>query len=89
LVEFFQEKGVDVSIVSPYEARYCSLLLKHTDVPIYYIVDQESVLSAENEKPPMSTDAHKGLFRMDYSYYTKHVKISKRVMKGNIKQMDY
>ena len=52
MVEFFKEKSVDTHIVSPYAPQFCSLLLKRTDAPIYYLVEKKHVLMKENEKAP-------------------------------------
>ncbi len=52
LIEFFKEKNVKASVISPYEPRFCSLLLKRTDVSILYIVDKKKALEVKNEKTP-------------------------------------
>ena len=37
-------------LMSPYGARYCSVLLKRTDVKISYLEDQQAVLEADDYK---------------------------------------
>jgi len=69
LVKFLMSRQKITAIVSPYETKKCSVLLKRTDVKIAYIADKktilESILPTEKKKPPMRTESHKGLFRKD------------------------
>lgn len=65
LVKFLISKQKMVAVVSPYETKRCSVLLKRTDVKISYIADQKTILDAEKKKPPMRTEPHKGLLRRD------------------------
>ncbi len=51
VVKFFKEKGVDVSVVSPYEPRFCSKLIRKTRVPIYYINDKRKNLESKKKDP--------------------------------------
>ncbi|MBI2443843.1 MAG: NYN domain-containing protein [Candidatus Magasanikbacteria bacterium] len=52
LVAFLGEKQKIQVILSPYETRRCSILLKRTGVAIAYINDQKTVLQAQKEKTP-------------------------------------
>src|SRR3989344_5400564 len=47
LVSFLIEKGKMLAVLSPYETRKCSVLLKRTSVPIAYISDQKAILQAQ------------------------------------------
>ena len=44
LVKFLKEKNKIEFILSPYETKKCSVLLKRTGVKIAYISDQENIL---------------------------------------------
>ena len=44
LVKFLKEKNKIEFILSPYETKKCSILLKRTGVKIAYIFDQKSIL---------------------------------------------
>lgn len=44
LVKFLKEKNKIEFIISPYETKKCSVLLKRTGVKIAYISDQENIL---------------------------------------------
>lgn len=46
LVRFLQEKKKFIGVVSPATAEKCSLLLKRTGTPIFYLNDQKSLLKA-------------------------------------------
>ncbi len=52
LVSFLIEKKKIKTVLSPYETKKCSILLKRTNVPIAYIGDQKSILRATNKKAP-------------------------------------
>jgi len=47
LVSFLIEKKKMLVVLSPYETKKCSVLLKRTGVPIAYISDQKSVLQTQ------------------------------------------
>ncbi|MFH1170230.1 MAG: NYN domain-containing protein [Candidatus Vogelbacteria bacterium] len=47
LVSFLIEKEKMLVVLSPYETKKCSVLLKRTGVPIAYISDQKSVLQIQ------------------------------------------
>lgn len=47
LVKFLKEKNKIECILSPYETKKCSILLKRTEVKIAYICDQKSILEKE------------------------------------------
>jgi len=49
LVKFLKEKNKIDCILSPYNTKKCSILLKRTDVKISYISEQENILK---EKAP-------------------------------------
>ncbi len=63
LVKFLITKGKMEAVVSPYETKKCSVLLKRTGVKIAYIKDQKTILQAQKEKAPDVDEPHKGLFR--------------------------
>lgn len=65
LVKFLMSKNKIDTVVSPYETKKCSILLKRTGVKISYINDQKSILEAQKEKAPDVDEPHKGLFRKD------------------------
>lgn len=44
LVKFLISKQKMIAVVSPYETKKCSVLLKRTDVKIAYIADQKTIL---------------------------------------------
>ncbi|MHB8913549.1 MAG: NYN domain-containing protein [Minisyncoccota bacterium] len=44
LVKFLLTKGKMLTVISPYETRKCSVLLKRTGVKISYIADQKKIL---------------------------------------------
>ncbi len=46
LVSFLIEKRKMLSVLSPYETKKCSVLLKRTGVSIAYISDQKAILQA-------------------------------------------
>jgi uncharacterized LabA/DUF88 family protein len=59
LVKLLIEKKKMEVLISPYGARYCSVLLKRSNVKIIYLEDQKTVLEidgtdiiAENKKAP-------------------------------------
>ncbi len=52
LVKFLIGKQKMTAVVSPYETKKCSVLLKRTDVKISYISDQKTILELEKEKAP-------------------------------------
>lgn len=53
LVKFLISKQKMNAVVSPYETKKCSVLLKRTDVKISYIANQRTtLLEAKNEKAP-------------------------------------
>ena len=51
LVKFLQESKRILSILSPYQAEKCSILLKRTGVSISYLSEQKYILS-KNKKAP-------------------------------------
>ncbi|MDO8579565.1 MAG: NYN domain-containing protein, partial [bacterium] len=63
LVKFLIRKNKIETVVSPYETKKCSVLLKKTGVKIAYITDQMSILKTPNKKAPDVDEPHKGLFR--------------------------
>ncbi len=63
LVKFLIEKEKMMVVLSPYETKKCSVLLKRTGVKIAYITDQRSVL--QKEKAPNVDGPHQGLSRKD------------------------
>lgn len=65
LVKFLITRGKIETIVSPYETKKCSVLLKRTGVKIAYITDKKTILQAQKEKAPDADEPHKGLFRKD------------------------
>lgn len=52
LVKFLINKNKIDTVISPYETKKCSVLLKRTNVKIAYITDQRSVLETQKEKAP-------------------------------------
>ncbi len=58
LVKFLIEKGKIGTILSPYETKKCSILLKRTGVKIAYISDQKGVL--QKEKAPNADETASG-----------------------------
>ena len=46
LVKFLLAKGKMLAVISPYETRKCSVLLKRTGVKISYIKDQKNILQS-------------------------------------------
>jgi uncharacterized LabA/DUF88 family protein len=52
LVKFLISKNKIEAVISPYETKKCSVLLKRTDVKIAYITDQKTILEAQKEKAP-------------------------------------
>jgi len=48
LVKFLKEKNKIGFILSPYETKKCSILLKRTGVKISYISDQKNILKKED-----------------------------------------
>jgi uncharacterized LabA/DUF88 family protein len=52
LVTFLIEKKKIQTVLSPYNTKKCSILLKRTGVSISYILDQKSVLEVRKEKAP-------------------------------------
>jgi len=65
LVKFLMSKNKINTVMSPYETKKCSVLLKRTGVKISYITDQKSILETQKEKAPDVDEPHKGLFRKD------------------------
>ena len=63
LVKFLIEKEKMLTVLSPYETKRCSVLLKRTGVKIAYIAEQKSVL--QKEKAPNVDGPHQGLSRKD------------------------
>lgn len=51
-VEFCKLKNKVIKIISPYETEKCSVLLKRTGVPIFYIKDHENKFRGQNKKAP-------------------------------------
>jgi len=41
-----------LAVLSPYETKKCSILLKRTGVKISYIIDQKNILEDIKEKAP-------------------------------------
>jgi uncharacterized LabA/DUF88 family protein len=52
LVKFLMSNNKIMTVVSPYETKKCSILLKKTGVRIAYIIDQQTILEAQKEKAP-------------------------------------
>jgi uncharacterized LabA/DUF88 family protein len=52
LVKFLMSKNKIYTIISPYETKKCSVLLKRTGVKIAYITDQKEILKTQKEKAP-------------------------------------
>ncbi len=52
LVKFLLAKGKMLAVISPYETRKCSVLLKRTGVRISYIKDQKNILQSIKKKSP-------------------------------------
>jgi len=55
LVKFLAEKKKLKVILSPYPQKHCSVLIKRTNAPISYIIDQKGILEGEKKKPPTRT----------------------------------
>ncbi len=51
LVKFLIEKGKMHTVLSPYETKKCSILLKRTSVHISYITDHKNILSRKEKAP--------------------------------------
>ena len=62
LVAFLIEKEKIKTVLSPYETKKCSILLKRTGVPIAYINDQKSILEVVKEKAPDVDGTTQGSF---------------------------
>ena len=52
LVKFLLSKQKILTIISPYETKKCSVLLKRTGVKISYINEQKNILESIKEKAP-------------------------------------
>lgn len=52
LVKFLDSKDKIEAILSSYETKKCSILLKRTGVNISYIADQKNILEVKKEKAP-------------------------------------
>lgn len=52
LIKFLITRGKIETIISPYESKKCSVLLKRTGVKIAYVEDQKKILQAQQEKAP-------------------------------------
>jgi len=66
LVKFLMERNGILTVVSPYEAKLCSVLLKRTNVKIAQITEQRSILEEQQkEKAPDEDEPHKGLLRKE------------------------
>lgn len=52
LVKFLMGKQKITTVVSPYETKRCSVLLKRTGVKISYVTDQRTILEVVKEKAP-------------------------------------
>lgn len=52
LVKFLLAKQKILAVLSPYETKKCSVLLKRTGVKISYIIDQRNILENLKEKAP-------------------------------------
>lgn len=52
LVKFLISKQKMAAVVSPYETKRCSVLLKRTDIKISYIAEQKNILESKKEKAP-------------------------------------
>ncbi len=52
LVKFLISKDKMLAVLSPYDTKKCSVLLKKTGVKISYINEQKSILEYLNEKAP-------------------------------------
>lgn len=52
LVKFLISKNKIETVVSPYETKKCSVLLKRTNIKIAYIADQKNILMTQKEKAP-------------------------------------
>jgi uncharacterized LabA/DUF88 family protein len=51
LVEFWKEKEINISIISPYPEKYCSKLLRKTRQDIYYIYHKKNILCEQKKDP--------------------------------------
>ena len=65
LVKFLKSKEKMATILSPYDTKKSSILLKRTGVKISYIFEQKTILEVQKEKAPDVDKPHKGLFRKD------------------------
>ena len=74
LVKFLITRGTMNLVISPYETKKCSVLLKRTGVKITYITDQKNILQVRKEKTPDVDEPHKGLFRRKKQSITDHKK---------------
>jgi len=63
LVKFLITRDKMETVVSPYETKKCSVLLKRTGAKIAYITDQKTILQAQKEKAPDVEEPRKGLSR--------------------------
>ena len=52
LVKFLLSRQKMFTVISPYETKKCSVLLKRTGVKISYILDQKNILEFVKEKAP-------------------------------------
>ncbi len=62
LVSFLVEKNKIRTVLSPYETKRCSILLKKTGVSIAYIGDQKIILQSQNKKAPNADETAPGSF---------------------------
>lgn len=62
LITFLQEKERLEGILSPNGSDKCSILLKRTNAPISYLLDQKEILQIENEKAPGVDGTTQGSF---------------------------
>jgi len=60
LVRFLLEKRKVRVVLSPYETKKCSVLLKRTKVSISYISDQRTILETRKEKAPKADGTASG-----------------------------
>jgi uncharacterized LabA/DUF88 family protein len=52
LVKFLMSKSKIDTVISPYQTKKCSILLKRTGVKIAYITDKKEILRSQKEKAP-------------------------------------
>ena len=62
-ISFLKERNKINIILSPREAKNCSILLKRTGVKISYLNDQKRLLEIQKEKAPGGDELRKGLSR--------------------------